>query len=306
MKLINRLCPLCYSDSFDIVYKEFLPPEGINIIELFNPVLSSERKYNLRIVKCKNCSMVYANPTPEPLQITEFYNKVDITGYIKELEQREKTFKELIKEINEHTKQDKKTKFLLDIGAGAGILVKVANENGYNATGIEPTISAVKFGKEKLNIDLINGDFLEYDFGEKKFDVITMIGVLAHLYSPDEVIKKINSLLNINGILIIITPDFNCFFSKLLKNKWRSIYFMVLNYFTEKTLTKLLEKNNFSIITKQKGFKKYYSINFLLTQINIKNKFLLNIKEIINKSWIAQLTLGVNLFEHICIISRKK
>jgi len=64
MKLINRLCPLCYSDSFDIVYKEFLPPEGINIIELFNPVLSSERKYNLRIVKCKNCSMVYANPTP--------------------------------------------------------------------------------------------------------------------------------------------------------------------------------------------------------------------------------------------------
>lgn len=56
------------------------------------------------------------------------------------------------------------------------------------------------------NHEFILGDFMNHDFGERKFDAIIASHVLEHFPNPNIFLKKIRSLLKEDGIFFVVVP----------------------------------------------------------------------------------------------------
>ncbi len=64
---------------------------------------------------------------------------------------------------------------LLEIGCGSGKATVQFIGNGFNILGIDPGEDLIRIGNERFkknNVNFIKGRFEEYEFGQKKFDVI--------------------------------------------------------------------------------------------------------------------------------------
>lgn len=91
-------------------------------------------------------------------------------------------------------------------------------------------------------------DLLEINFGNNKFDIISIWHVLEHVQKPEEYIKKIYSLLKNNGKLLIEVPNFNAWTRKLTGKYWLGLDLEYhLYFFTPESLSTLLKKYGFKI-----------------------------------------------------------
>ncbi len=105
---------------------------------------------------------------------------------------------------------------LLDIGAGTGEFMKLAQENNWEAIGVEPNAKARNIAQNK---DVV----LFEDIGAlegKQFDVVTLWHVLEHLPDLEQTIIKIEALIKPGGVLIVAVPNFRSFDAKHYKKYW--------------------------------------------------------------------------------------
>lgn len=96
-----------------------------------------------------------------------------------------------------------KTKSVLEIGVGTGRIAAKTAPDCLKFTGIDISPKTIARAEENLidhkNIQLICSDFSEYIFSET-FDVIYSSLTIMHFRNKQEIISKVDSLLNINGI----------------------------------------------------------------------------------------------------------
>lgn len=157
-----------------------------------------------RIVRCRECGFIYANPTPFPVDFSHYSNP---DHYFKshDVQAKVDVYHGLLKRA-EGWQEGKKGR-MLDIGCGRGESLVAAKEDGWEAVGLEPSEDFVKFGREELGVDVQQG-FLEHtDFPDASFDVIIMNAVLEHLYNPMEVLREARRLLRKGGLIFINVPN---------------------------------------------------------------------------------------------------
>jgi len=233
------LCPACDSDKWRAAYK----------IKEWT------------IAKCALCGLARIDPPPTQESRPEFYSQEKVTSrntktlnrsqkfsrgckrFFKRLLQREKAaifYQKLRSYLSPGAK-------VLDIGCGDGSFLKQAREK-FDCYGIE--ISDYLAGLAKKNgLKVKVGNFISLDFGNEKFDGITLISLLEHLNDPQRALKKCFELLNKNGVLLIKTVNYGCLNRVIKAENWsgfRPPDHVV--YFTPKNLTRLLKKAGFSKI----------------------------------------------------------
>ncbi len=99
-----------------------------------------------------------------------------------------------------------RNKTVLEIGIGTGrVAVKVA-PHCMRLTGIDISPKTIERAKENLkdysNISYVCSDFNDYDFDEK-FDIIYSSLTMMHFKNKEQVILKVATLLNDNGIFCL-------------------------------------------------------------------------------------------------------
>ena len=97
---------------------------------------------------------------------------------------------------------------ILDLGCGSGDHSLYFKERGLDVTSIDLSEEMIKLCKEKgLNAFLMDIENLE--FKDKSFDGIWSVTSLLHVpkLKLDEVIKKLNSILNDDGILYVCVKE---------------------------------------------------------------------------------------------------
>jgi SAM-dependent methyltransferase len=135
-------------------------------------------------------------------------------------------------------------KTCLDIGCGSGEFLKILREYGYDEVfGVDIR------SYSEMDYKTYIGDFLALDIN-RNFSVITMWHVLEHLKNPLEFLRKTYDLLESTGFIVIEVPIIDSWQFKLFGTKWRCIRGDHLNYFSIKSLYKIIERA---------GFKKYSS-----------------------------------------------
>jgi len=261
-KLEYVTCALCRKDNPRIIFRE----RGFNI------------------VKCAHCGLVYVNPR---FSSKEYKNKVDYS-YVKLVEESlrsqnpedkniintgrnkfsqneyaaermRQANSDLIK-IKKHVRDQGR---ILDVGCGEGYFMQAAKKQGWETQGVE--VSNQHRPPDRYGLKVTTGDILEVHLPPDYFDVVTCWDTLEHMPYPDKTIKKIRTALKERGLLIIRVPNekylrikaaaISALFGKdfYLKNRSLSImgFFAPETHFynfSQKTLSRLLEKNGFKVI----------------------------------------------------------
>jgi len=151
---------------------------------------------------------------------------------------------------------NRETGRLLDIGCGHGDFLKVAEKEGWEPWGLEPSRGAFEMAQRHLRERIRHQTVEQTDFPSGTFDVITMWNVIDCLPDPSRTIQKIREWLAPGGILVIRTPNvwfhrclhrlycgFKPFWNKVGWNKDASVFLRA--NFGKKSVEKLLKTSGF-------------------------------------------------------------
>jgi len=220
--LTQRDCPTCNKNEYQVVYN----------------------KDHFDIVKCNYCELVYVNPIFNESHYQDTYTSEqsqEISKIYSETSHKyrvERFGNERVHKMKEYL-HDGKINYL-DIGCNTGFVVEAAQNNGWNATGIDLNPSAIKYGMTRsLNLYNISVENLKVD--AESYDAISLFDVLEHVVNPKEIIKKSLQLLKPNGILYLYVPNWDSASRILLKEDAHFIWpTHHLTYYNIKTLTNLM------------------------------------------------------------------
>jgi 2-polyprenyl-3-methyl-5-hydroxy-6-metoxy-1,4-benzoquinol methylase len=242
-------CPLCNKDDYTLKHQ----------IESW------------KIVQCKLCDFIYVNPRLQKKELLNIYTEsyfdrtdVGYYHYKENKELRKKNFQKWIDDSIQFLSPAENCN-ALDIGCAAGYCLEIFKAKGWDASGIELNIEYAN----QLQQDghkVYSSPFLDAQL-DKKYKVITLFDVVEHLSDLQEHFLKINSILDENGIVILITPDYNSLQRKLLGKKWFQFKPVEhINYFSIATFKKLATQTGFEIIADKKAGQ-YCNTSFLTDRL---------------------------------------
>lgn len=150
-------------------------------------------------------------------------------------------------------------KKLLDVGCGTGDFLKVAKDNNWSVSGIEPNQQARTIANKKTGDSVFDIQQL-LKLESNSFDVITLWHVLEHLPKVESHIEIFESLLKPNGRLVIAVPNYNSYDAKYYKNFWAA--FDVprhLWHFSQTSIARVVKTKNMEVVrTAPMVFDAYY------------------------------------------------
>ena len=98
---------------------------------------------------------------------------------------------------------------LVEIGCGAGFLLKRFKDYGIDVFGVEPSRSAVEFARQASGIEEIECCMLEdLEEVERAHDAVILVQTFEHFADPLNSLSKIRGLLKEDGLLFIEVPNF--------------------------------------------------------------------------------------------------
>ena len=203
-------------------------------------------KEDFTIVKCSNCGFHFTNPIPSESVIGNYYKSEEYVshsssnkGIINRVYSivRNYTLKQKVKLISDHTNG----RCLLDIGAGTGHFLNLAQSKGFQIQGLEPDVDARSFAKQNFDLTLEPLDKLVNISTESK-DIVTMWHVLEHVYQLKRDLNEIVRTMKSGGVFFIAVPNMSSWDAQHYKEYWaaydvpRHLY-----HFQENTIKKLIE-----------------------------------------------------------------
>ena len=247
-------CPICGSRDL----KPF--PEAEYHLNLVKP---------LGILRCKRCGLNFMSPRPDhllrdqifsghlPSQL-QAYGKTIAYGEITNLRsvQFQSRLNKIANVMGERNK-DKKTNFL-DIGSANGLLVHLAQENGWKSYGLEASVSEVtKIADPPIKSRITVGMAEALPFPANTFSVIHAHHVWEHLLDPLQATKCVYDSLESGGIFYCEVPNQfdNIMFRRdmllhRVPQRERNMFSIHHNYF--------YSQDTFRLLFKEAGFSKIF------------------------------------------------
>jgi SAM-dependent methyltransferase len=137
---------------------------------------------------------------------------------------------------------------LLEVGCAYGLFLDEAARRYESVAGVDICSGPVRYAREVLGHEAREGDFLEMELPEARFDVVCMWDTLEHLPTPDRFIRRAAWMLRPGGFLFLTTGDIGSLNARLRGRNWRQIHPPThLNYFSRETLNRLLTRIGFEV-----------------------------------------------------------
>ena len=135
---------------------------------------------------------------------------------------------------------------LLDVGCNEGRGLKIYQQNGYTAEGLELNETAAAEAR-KAGFR-IYADPLEKFKPEKLYDVVVLSNVIEHSLDPKDMLKHVNRILEPGGQVWISCPNVDSWQRKMFGRYWINwhVPFHIV-HFSQKTLTNILKETGFEI-----------------------------------------------------------
>jgi|GEM_PF-753093 len=170
-----------------------------------------------RMNRCASCGCGYLSPRPTRHGIGNYYPREFYWSWEGEssaltwnavVEKRRRQLEEKAKWLD-----DLKPGYVLDIGAQKGEFLWFMQQRGWRVEGVELNDSV----PNPAGMPIRYGDFLEMEFEERQYDVITYWAVLEHVYEPTLFLEKAARLLKPGGRLVAVVTNLNSIQSRFFQ-----------------------------------------------------------------------------------------
>lgn len=227
-----------------------------------NPTREAQSKYQIdgyTIYECSQCSHQFVDLDTNADHLEQVYGddyfeggKAGYPDYLKEqsmLIKRGKYYGEL---VNNYTTPGK----ILDIGAAAGFLLKGYTEMGWEGVGVEPNAKMTAYGREQLQLNMVTTGLEGFETQEK-FDLISLIQVIPHLYDLNKGLEKLDELTAPGGFWLIETWNKDSKTARFFGKNWHEYSPpSVLHWFSPSTIEFFAKNYNMVKVAQGKPSKK--------------------------------------------------
>jgi 2-polyprenyl-3-methyl-5-hydroxy-6-metoxy-1,4-benzoquinol methylase/glycosyltransferase involved in cell wall biosynthesis len=194
----------------------------------------------IKLKRCRSCGMVFHKEFSNSSEIGDFYGHYYREENMAFSSITESRFHSLMDSFQPYRESGR----ILDVGCGAGHLLKVAMDCGWRAYGTE--IAAGAFDQlAKLGVDAFRGELQSARYSDGFFDVVYCSEVIEHLLGPVSFLEESARILRPGGLLYLTTPNFNSLSRRLLGLEWRVFGKEHVCYFTPASLSRAVLRAGF-------------------------------------------------------------
>lgn len=164
-------------------------------------------------------------------------------------------------------------KRLLEVGCSIGYTLEAAQKRSIPHLGIDISKYAVDYCTNR-GLTASNKTLEELIAENKKYDLIYMQHVLEHFENPFDVLQQCRTLLNDNGLVLILVP--NSKYARAEKKRGKHRFYSINGvgtehfvYFNYRTIKTVLESQNFKVVLQNYPVftGRYFSIVFFLNRL---------------------------------------
>jgi len=211
------------------------------------------------IRECPVCHFRYVEITPSQEHVTQVYGD----HYFQEGGAGYPDYIAESKIITAHGRQYGKllSKFMkpgkvLDVGAAAGFVLKGLSEHGWDGLGLEPNASMAEYGRTQVGVD-IEASTLEQFSSDERFDLVTMVQVVAHFYDLQQALQAAADLTKPSGYWLIETWNKDSLIARMMRQGWHEYSPpSVLHFFSPETLRLSVRQFGFEEVARGRPAKK--------------------------------------------------
>jgi len=250
--------------------------------DIEDSIVSKNDDYSVEGFKsklCLRCGTNYIFPRPSKSEINEFYS-------VKDSNDHKHTDSSLNYYLNKKRASERRRDFLapllqvkpdgklLDFGASTGWFVKMAQDVGYDAHGIDVMKRNVEVGRDRLGLTTLAVGDEDSIPTSATYDIITANNTIEHLIDPLEFLIRCKNALNENGYICLAYPDAGSFMYRYLKEY--SYYYMPpyhLTHFTEDGIEYILKRAGFDSVLQYQHYEGYYFGHGLAHKIGLMNSY---------------------------------
>jgi 2-polyprenyl-3-methyl-5-hydroxy-6-metoxy-1,4-benzoquinol methylase len=199
-------CNYCQADNYEV-----LIAHGI------------DRRHHLpgdfRLVKCRECSLVYLNPRPTAEALGAYYPpsyapyvQRGLFGRLTRWLRRREAFG-LRRSLPAGAQ-------VLEVGCAAGDLMVPMRDAGFRVTGVELSEHAAATARNEHHLDVHTGTLTDAPLAGESFDAVIMRNVIEHVPDPKGDLEKAASLLRCGGLLTLRTDNVASLDARLFRSRW--------------------------------------------------------------------------------------
>jgi SAM-dependent methyltransferase len=204
---------------------------------------------------CRDCGTLFVNPRPPTNLLMDYYTRSRsasfwVNSFFKPVAEvrRERIFRPRAEFVRDEFPQ-MTGGVTGDIGAGFGIFLEEIGKFWPAATliAIKPSAEMADICREK-RLEVITCGIEEVTGWDGKFDLLTSFELMEHLHTPADCLRKAWDLLRPGGYLLLTTLNGEGFDIQILWEKSKNVTPPHhLNFFNPGSLTRLLERNGFTV-----------------------------------------------------------
>lgn len=167
------------------------------------------------LARCGRCAHTFVMDPPSPDELARHYE------YARDPAAVPAFVYPILRGVIRGFPRARSTGRLLDVGFGAGAMLRVAAELGWEAHGIEIARSAIDAVRAAgVRAELVEGDFLTYPYERGSFDVVVFDGIVANLRHPLDFLSRAREVLRDGGLLYATTPHGRGVSARVLGADW--------------------------------------------------------------------------------------
>lgn len=214
------------------------------------------------IVRCPACGHMQLERFPAEEDLTEAYAEAESSDYVEEEAGQRATANAILDRIEAEVAPGS----LLDLGSWVGFFLDEARRRGWVAVGVEPSLYASRFARERLGLDVRQAGLFDAALEEAPFDAVFLGDVIEHLPRAGEALDRIAELLAPGGVLALALPNAGSRLARVMGRRWWSVIPTHVHYFTPKSIRTLLERHGYRVAVARTQ-PKTFSVGYYLGRV---------------------------------------
>ena len=261
--------------------------------------------YYAGLVRCTNCTHVWANLTWTPdmfraLYTSNYFKGGEYADYEQEETALRLNFRRRVRDLAARHPNGGR---LWEVGCAYGFFLQEAAAC-FEAAGCDVAEAAVQSAFEKRRVNARNLNYLDYA-PEYPFDVLCLWDVIEHLPAPHHFLEKAYNDLEPGGTLALSTGDIGSLCARLRGRRWRQIHPPThVHYFTRHSMTTLLTRLGYTDITiRHHAF--WRNMDTVAEKLLANHFALAPVYRVLHTLRLLNFTFPLNLFDLMTVYAHK-